>query len=91
VRRKPIAWAFNILGNFSGSYNMALIDNEHKAFVEYRNGRRANTFLYNIHAGYSETQDISPFFADKLHRMLAELESWRLSIMRSAEIEVGCI
>jgi len=90
VRRKPIAWAFNILGNFSGSYNMALIDNEHKAFVEYRNGRRANTFLYNIHAGYSETQDISPFFADKLHRMLAELESWRLSIMRSAEIEVGC-
>ena len=90
-RHKPIAWAFNTWGHFNGNYNMALVDNHHKAFVAYSNGSISRTHLYNLLTDHSETRDLSASNTDKLHTMVANLEQWRHSVMNSAKTEVGCM
>ena len=90
-RHKPIAWAFNTWGHFNGSYNMALVDNHHKAFVAYSNGSISRAHLYNLLTDHSETQDLSASNKNKLHTMVANLEQWRHSVMNSAKTEVGCM
>ncbi len=94
IRRKPIMWAFNIKGDFSNGkvYQAVVTKNRYKAIVEYRYGQaiQSSRTLYDLIRDPLEEIDISLQHPRLLSRMASELETWRQSLITSAQIEVGC-
>ena len=89
-RNKSIAWAFYIPGDFNGSYSAVLSGDQYKVYVNYSSGEAVAGYLFDLINDPFETQDISSLHPDIYKAMAAELETWRLSVIQSAEKEVGC-
>ena len=89
-RKKPIAWAFNTWGDFSGNYKMALVDNHIKVYADINDGKVTKAALYNLLADPTESQDVSVQNPQLLNSLLAGLDTWIHSVASSAEVNVGC-
>ena len=83
-------WAFSIRDNFDGSYAAAISNDQYKIYASYGKGKVESAELYDLLADPFETKDLSGDEKKVYNDMLAELEQWRQSVIKSATDEVKC-
>ena len=91
-RNVSMKWAFSIKDNFDGSYAAAISNDQYKIYASYGKGKVESAELYDLLADPFETKDLSgdeKKVYNDMH-MLAELEQWRQSVIKSATDEVKC-
>lgn len=90
-RSTPIHWLFKVTNNFNSRHTAVIMDNQYKAFIDYKRGRVFRKFLYDLLSDPGEEVDLSEQDPARLQSMQNQLELWRLSVINSAETEVGCL
>ena len=89
-RNVSIKWAYNIPHNFDGAYQAAISGDQYKIYALYDKGKVKSAELYDLLADPFETKDLSGDKKEVYNDMLAELEQWRQSVIKSATDEVKC-
>ena len=90
-RESNINFAFHIKrGQFNSSFSGAVVGDQYKYYVEYRNGSMENFYLFDLELDRAETTNVSSSNVDLTKSMKAELEQFLLSVNESAT-QVGCI
>ena len=90
TRNKTISWAFNIHGNFNGTYNAAISGDQFKVYSTYSEGEVKTAELYDLINDPSETTDISAKYPEILHSLEQTMEEWMESVHQSTQT-VGCL
>ena len=89
-RNVSMKWAFSIKDNFDSSYAAAISNDQYKIYASYGKGKVESAELYDLLADPFETKDLSGDEKKVYNDMLAELEQWRQSVIKSATDEVKC-
>ena len=89
-RNVSMKWAFRIPNSFDGSYAAAISNDQYKIYASYDKGNVKSAELYDLLADPFETKDLSGDEKKVYNDMLAELEQWRQSVIKSATDEVKC-
>ena len=90
TRNKTISWAYNIRGNFNGTYNAVINGDRYKVYAEYHKGEIKTAYLYDLIDDPFETKDVSNEQPAMFASMKAELEEWMQSVIKSATETVKC-
>ncbi|XP_065904822.1 N-acetylgalactosamine-6-sulfatase-like isoform X1 [Dysidea avara] len=89
-RNHSIFWAFNVNGDFSGQYDIAVSGDQYKLIAGYENGKVHHHQLYDLLHDIGETKDLKDQYPALCEKLLGEVEEWRLSVMNSVA-RVGCL
>lgn len=90
TRNKSISWAYNIKGDFNGTYNAVINGDRYKVYAEYHKGKIKTANLYDLVNDPFETKDLSTKEPAMFASMKAELEEWMQSVIKSATEVVKC-
>ena len=91
MRNSSMKWAFGVNGNFRGSYQAAISDDQYKLYAIYKNDRMERTELYDLTKDPYEKNDIKFNTRDIHDRLINELGEWHQSVKNSAKNVVKCI
>ena len=90
-RNHHIYWAYQIPGNFNtGGYHVSVSGDRYKLVVTYNYGKATSHELYDLTNDLQEKTDLSKKLPQISNKLLSEVESWRKSVIASAE-KVGCL
>ena len=90
-RNHSIYWAFQVPGNFNtGEYRVSVSGERYKLIATYNKGKITGHELYDLINDLGEKINLSRKFPSISNKLLSEIESWRKSVIASAE-KVGCL
>ena len=91
-RNHSIYWAYNIQGNFNGSYNISTSGDQYKLMIQYVKGKIEHLELYDLLADIDEKVNLAgkDSYSVILHNLSNEIEVWKKSVINSVNT-VGCL
>ena len=88
---RPLGWAYNVRGNFSGRFQVGWLEQEFKGIFYFNRHSCVRYRLYNLTADPGEAQDLSSQQPQRLSGMLSSATEWLRGVEHSARHEAACL